>query len=256
MNIKQHQFLNTLWSRTSHFSTEKEMISGNIQVNDLLSSIFYLGPCYHYIIDFHTHRITNVSSGAGNILGMTPQSIKDIIDRIHPDDLDFATQAEDAVINHLRYNLGASNALKYKMSFCMRIKTANGAYKLFLHQAIILSTDKNGHFAKVLNIHTDISHLSTTNSLKAYLSGIYGINEYIEIDVFPNAVNVSNTPLFSKREAEIIHLLAKGMKNKEIADQLFISLNTVKNHRKNILQKSGMKNCSELIARCFIEGLV
>ena len=46
----------------------------------------------------------------------------------------------------------------------------------------------------------------------------------------------------SKREKEIIHLLLKGKSNKEIEDELFISLGTVKNHVYRIFQKLEVKN--------------
>ena len=45
----------------------------------------------------------------------------------------------------------------------------------------------------------------------------------------------------SKRELEILALIATGLKNKEIAEQLFISLNTVLYHNKNIYNKLGVK---------------
>jgi LuxR family maltose regulon positive regulatory protein len=45
----------------------------------------------------------------------------------------------------------------------------------------------------------------------------------------------------SKRELEILALIANGLKNKEIAEQLYISLNTVLYHIKNIYNKLGVK---------------
>ncbi len=51
----------------------------------------------------------------------------------------------------------------------------------------------------------------------------------------------------SKREKEIIELLLKGSSNREIADTLFISPNTVKTHIKNIYRKLGVKNRVQLI---------
>ncbi|MEP2668059.1 MAG: LuxR C-terminal-related transcriptional regulator [Cyclobacteriaceae bacterium] len=41
----------------------------------------------------------------------------------------------------------------------------------------------------------------------------------------------------SKRELEVLELMAKGMANQEIADQLFVSLNTVKTHSSNLFSK-------------------
>jgi ligand-binding sensor domain-containing protein/DNA-binding CsgD family transcriptional regulator len=51
----------------------------------------------------------------------------------------------------------------------------------------------------------------------------------------------------SNREQEIARLVLKGKTNKEIEDQLYISISTVKNHVYNIYQKLGVKNRLELI---------
>lgn len=59
----------------------------------------------------------------------------------------------------------------------------------------------------------------------------------------------SNLPLsaLSQREKEIFEVLLKGLSYKEIADQHFISVNTVKTHTKNIYLKLGIKNRIELL---------
>lgn len=52
----------------------------------------------------------------------------------------------------------------------------------------------------------------------------------------------------SQREIEIVRLIAEGLTNKDIADKLFISVHTIKTHRKNIIKKLGFtfKNAAEL----------
>lgn len=50
----------------------------------------------------------------------------------------------------------------------------------------------------------------------------------------------------SKRELEIIHFVCQGKSNQEIADQLFISLGTVKDHLYRIYKKIGIKNRTQL----------
>lgn len=59
--------------------------------------------------------------------------------------------------------------------------------------------------------------------------------------------NFTNGLRLTKREKEIIELLARGMKNKEIAQQLFLSEHTVKTHRKNIIEKLGAEGMNDLI---------
>jgi DNA-binding NarL/FixJ family response regulator len=60
----------------------------------------------------------------------------------------------------------------------------------------------------------------------------------------------------SKRELEIVQLLAEGLTSLEMADKLFISEHTVRTHRKNILKKMNMKNASELVQYATQQGLI
>ncbi|MDP4087282.1 MAG: response regulator transcription factor [Bacillota bacterium] len=61
--------------------------------------------------------------------------------------------------------------------------------------------------------------------------------------------DIQNTPTISSltpREKEILLLISKGLTNKQIAEQLFISENTVKNHVKNLLEKLKLENRVQL----------
>jgi DNA-binding CsgD family transcriptional regulator len=51
---------------------------------------------------------------------------------------------------------------------------------------------------------------------------------------------------FTRRQLEIMSLISRGMTTKEIAANLFLSADTVKNHRKNILKMTGSKNVVEV----------
>jgi DNA-binding NarL/FixJ family response regulator len=61
--------------------------------------------------------------------------------------------------------------------------------------------------------------------------------------------DLQNTPAISSltpREKEILLLVSEGLTNKQIAEDLFISENTVKNHIKNLLEKLGLENRVQL----------
>lgn len=62
--------------------------------------------------------------------------------------------------------------------------------------------------------------------------------------------------VISEREIDVLKLLASGMANKEIADKLNISINTVITHRKNITQKTGIKTVSGLTIYAVLKKLV
>ena len=61
-----------------------------------------------------------------------------------------------------------------------------------------------------------------------------------------NEISINNYKL-SIREIEVLGLIIQGMTNQEIALKLFISYETVRSHRKNILEKTGAKNTAALI---------
>ena len=60
----------------------------------------------------------------------------------------------------------------------------------------------------------------------------------------------------SDREIEVLSLIAQGLINKEIASLLNISLTTVISHRKNIMDKLGMKSVSALTIYAVMHGYV
>lgn len=60
----------------------------------------------------------------------------------------------------------------------------------------------------------------------------------------------------SEREIEILVSVAKGMSNKEIAEQHNISVNTVISHRKNISRKTGIKSVSGLTVYALLNNLI
>lgn len=68
--------------------------------------------------------------------------------------------------------------------------------------------------------------------------------------------NVVGGHELSAREIEVLVLLTKGCINKEIADKLNISLTTVISHRKNIVEKLGIKSVSGLTIYAIMHGYI
>lgn len=56
-----------------------------------------------------------------------------------------------------------------------------------------------------------------------------------------------NVPLLTRRELEVLALIAEGMTNNEIASKLFIAATTVETHRKSLLAKFSAKNTATLV---------
>ncbi|WP_421920800.1 LuxR C-terminal-related transcriptional regulator [Marinifilum sp.] len=68
--------------------------------------------------------------------------------------------------------------------------------------------------------------------------------------------NTKSNETLSAREQNILKHIALGFTNKEIADQLFISIHTVVTHRKNITHKLGIKSVSGLTVYAILNNLI
>ena len=72
----------------------------------------------------------------------------------------------------------------------------------------------------------------------------------------PERENVPGGLRLTERELEVLRLVAKGMNNREIARQLYISENTVKNHVRNILEKLQLHSRMEAVMYAVREKLL
>ena len=72
----------------------------------------------------------------------------------------------------------------------------------------------------------------------------------------PHTATIRNEEVLSIREIEVLTLIAKGLLNKEIADRLNIGLTTVISHRRNIIEKLGMRSVSALTIYAVMRGYI
>jgi len=92
---------------------------------------------------------------------------------------------------------------------------------------------------------------------KSYLSP--GISEKViegYLEGKEGSLAVSSWQKLSQREREVLKLIAEGYKNKEIAEDLCISLKTVEKHRANLMKKLDLHNAAGLTVYAVEKGLV
>ena len=81
------------------------------------------------------------------------------------------------------------------------------------------------------------------------------INQLCDYILTPKKPQTQKNAL-SMREIDVLRLVASGLSNKEIADALCISVNTVLTHRKNISAKLGIKSVSGLSLYAMMNGII
>lgn len=127
---------------------------------------------------------------------------------------------------------------KYPSVFILGLSTFN-------QQSFIEKMLGNGASGYVLKNATQQELLDAINTVikgKQYLSFDAALS-------FRKADDTNDTPVLTRREKEVLSLIAEGLTNNEIAQQLFISPATVDTHRKNLLAKFATKNTASLIRK-------
>ncbi|MCK9302931.1 MAG: helix-turn-helix transcriptional regulator, partial [Bacteroidales bacterium] len=71
-----------------------------------------------------------------------------------------------------------------------------------------------------------------------------------------NFTNSNESGQLSERETDVLHFIAKGFSNKETADKLNISIHTVNTHRKNIMEKTGIRSLAGLTIYAVSKGII
>lgn len=97
-------------------------------------------------------------------------------------------------------------------------------------------------------------YLLKNSSLNDVLEAIKTVSEgetFFDANLDTNALNISNTSdnksILTKRQIQILALIAKGRTSREIAEELFIGTYTVDTHRKNMVRILGLKGKGELL---------
>lgn len=99
---------------------------------------------------------------------------------------------------------------------------------------------------------TGINHLTISSSQETIIEQL---ERLFAGENSPVATGENGKDL-SSRETDVLQLIVKGITNKEIADKLNISLNTVLSHRKNITAKLGIKTVSGLTFYAIMNGII
>jgi DNA-binding CsgD family transcriptional regulator len=133
------------------------------------------------------------------------------------------------------------------------IKHVSGEYNQNLCHAVIFSISA---LEKDLSVHNRLRSKVLRPKFEElnFADMEYLQHAFIEED--KHAHHHNDESHLTSRETEILKLIVQGLLNKEIADRLNISLNTVLTHRKNIIAKTGIKTVSGLTFYCIRNGLI
>ena len=120
----------------------------------------------------------------------------------------------------------------------------------FNQHAIIRDMTENGASGYVIK---NVGKAELINAINMVAKGKTYLSDEASITLKESNDNI---PLITRREKEILKLIAEGLTNAEIAEKLFISVPTVNTHRKSLLEKFEAKNTAILIGKATKQNLI
>jgi DNA-binding CsgD family transcriptional regulator len=224
----------------------------------LVKGLFTIGKYFVMVGNMKTMKIEYLGGDCKEITGFTESEINKrhaefLMSFAIPEDLHFILEVVKIAIQYLQSRPVDERDQIYVIYF-YRARKKKEELMTIEHQSIPILFDAKTIPYVFTNILTEISHLGLTNIPQSTLinranGDIFHINpESLQL--------IKHQDEFSEREKEIIRYLAKGLTSKQIANQLHISYETARTHRKNILKKAGLINTAQLIGYAITQGLI
>ncbi|MCX8531132.1 LuxR C-terminal-related transcriptional regulator [Chryseobacterium luquanense] len=225
-----------------------------LELHKKLLNIFQAGKYYYMIFNVSQMELEFISPNIKSVLGYEPNEINAFffLNQIHTDDKPYFLNFENKLTEFLK-DLPLEKRGCYKFQHDYRIKTKNNDYVRLLHQIIPIDFDENNYYRSLV-LHTDITHIKKEGIPCFSIIGFDDEPSYYNVEITEKLSK--SFEIFTKREKEILKCILEGKNSKTIAEELFISLNTVNNHRKNILCKAEVHTSLELLSKSIKEGWI
>jgi LuxR family maltose regulon positive regulatory protein len=121
----------------------------------------------------------------------------------------------------------------------VNLAEANGYFRIFIDEGEALHDFLN-------EIQKDHTYKRSASKIKYSALYLKKIINAIKQESNQNKVSISD---LSNRELDVLKLVAENLSNQEISDKLYVSLNTVKTHIKNILLKLDVDSRSKAVTK-------
>ncbi len=138
----------------------------------------------------------------------------------------------------------------------MRFTRLDGKPIRIFSQGMPIQVDENRTFIYTLNYVQNIHHLVKKVFPYYWIRFAYGQQQQFVQTFHSNDKVYSKHDLLSAREKEILLLIAEDLDTKEIAQKLFISVNTVGNHRSNMIDRLGARDTTALVQLAKMTGMI
>ena len=203
---------------------------------------------YSCIFNWAFMRYTFVSDSIKQIIGYDKELFLErgfnfLFSIIHPDDTEKLGDIYLAIFNYY-YNTAAEQRARLRFSYNFRIRAADNSYTHILRQSNFTSFTNGGKPVLEYINSTDITGFGYGDHTTLAVHRLSAEGTYILC--YENEFSGTHSGL-SVREKQVLELIRQGCTTKEIAGKLFLSVETIKSHRKKIISKTGAGNMAAAI---------
>lgn len=139
-------------------------------------------------------------------------------------------------------------------SWGLKLLHKNGREMRWYIDIIPLEFDRNQNPTLILLTIRNVTHLIKGENY--WIRGVFGGDEKKLFIYHSNEGKTVEHEIISEREKEVLDHISQGMDTKQIANLMKISPNTVDNHRRNMLARTGTRDTTALVQLCRMMGIM
>ncbi len=198
-----------------------------------------------FLCGIANHEVQYVSENCEHVFGYTARKMEDMTledysSHIHPDDQESVARVVQYMLQLMK-EIPYDQYNQYRFTINYRYRHAAGRYFHMYDERLALR-NKDGK-QLFITLYRNITEEKPFSQVKLEIyrmeKGSYKVIEEYVPWLFQQVI--------TRREKEILQLIQFGRSNKEIADKLYISEHTARNHRSNLFEKAKARNVIELL---------
>lgn len=237
---------------SDHLEEDNSQYLSNTEIGSDLTEI---NTGYSCVFNWANMNYTYVSDSIKEILGyekslFLDQGFNFAINIIHPTDLQKLREIYMIIFNYY-YRFPEENRSKLRFSYNLRIKTADNIYIHVLRQSTFTGLSSNGKPTFEYINSTDITGFRTSNNITLTVHQISAAGTY---ELCSEHEFSKNQSVFTEREKQVLELVRQGFTTRQIACKLYLSVETIKSHRKHIIAKMGTGNMMAAINKAITKS--
>lgn len=214
---------------------------------------FAPGPFFWYISNHLKLSVEIISDNVGQLTPFTKEQWQDqtidfLLDLLHPDDKFYMLSAMQFAGSAM-LKMDETERSNTTFNIFGRMLDKNHKYRWIMFQLPKEYINAQNIMERTLCVIYDLSHFQI-NDMPLLTIMDFSNKEVQYFKHIDHRIKKIDTiiPVITRREKEILLLMAQGFNSPAIAEALFISYHTVENHKRNLRKKTNTKTSGELIA--------